>query len=294
MATFRTNTPYSEISKADSDNGEQSERKNGNTGLPFGLCKKYGISLPENATPREAWDALKRKTGMTPEQFYADLKDKGEVQWTQEEKLKTNEFQKRLISYVMTFSDEEIKKSSGWLLGVGSEDHILKRIIEMAGYNGKPKTIPQKEIDNLVRQGHIGIMRGMKVDFGAKQYIQGEMYIGRGAHGSGVYVSAYQFDKDTVYGSKEFAQKTADKYAYNPKTGLTGSIFCGILEKNSKIIKESELKKIKEEIVSKMPEKAQRIFSNNGRLAVFLGYDAIDCENAYMVILNRTKTVIGV
>ena len=32
-----------------------------NTGLPFGLCKKYGISLPNNATPRDAWNALKGK-----------------------------------------------------------------------------------------------------------------------------------------------------------------------------------------------------------------------------------------
>lgn len=31
--------------------------------LPFGLCKRHGIMLPKNATPRQAWDALKRKTG---------------------------------------------------------------------------------------------------------------------------------------------------------------------------------------------------------------------------------------
>ena len=29
------------------------------TKLPFGLCKKYGIDLPDDATPRDAWDALK-------------------------------------------------------------------------------------------------------------------------------------------------------------------------------------------------------------------------------------------
>lgn len=37
----------------------------GNTGLPFGLCEKYGISLPENATPKQAWDALAKK-GIAP------------------------------------------------------------------------------------------------------------------------------------------------------------------------------------------------------------------------------------
>lgn len=24
--------------------------------LPFGLCKRYGIMLPKNATPRQAWN----------------------------------------------------------------------------------------------------------------------------------------------------------------------------------------------------------------------------------------------
>ena len=33
--------------------------------LAFGLCKKYGIDLPKGASPREAWEALKEKTGKT-------------------------------------------------------------------------------------------------------------------------------------------------------------------------------------------------------------------------------------
>jgi hypothetical protein len=31
-----------------------------NNRLPFGLCKKYGIKLPTNATPKDAWEALKK------------------------------------------------------------------------------------------------------------------------------------------------------------------------------------------------------------------------------------------
>ena len=37
----------------------------GNLGLPFGLCAKYGIALPRNATPRDAWNALKKR-GINP------------------------------------------------------------------------------------------------------------------------------------------------------------------------------------------------------------------------------------
>ena len=30
-----------------------------NNRLPFGLCKKYHIDLPDDATPHDAWEALK-------------------------------------------------------------------------------------------------------------------------------------------------------------------------------------------------------------------------------------------
>lgn len=31
-----------------------------NNKLPFGLCKKYHIPLPDDATPKDAWEALKK------------------------------------------------------------------------------------------------------------------------------------------------------------------------------------------------------------------------------------------
>ena len=48
----------------------ETERKgNAHLKLPFGLCKKYGIHLPENATPRDAWNALKG-IGINPGEEY--------------------------------------------------------------------------------------------------------------------------------------------------------------------------------------------------------------------------------
>lgn len=47
----------------------------GNTGLPFGLCEKYGIQPGKDWTPRDAWDALDKKLGMKPDDFYAQLKE---------------------------------------------------------------------------------------------------------------------------------------------------------------------------------------------------------------------------
>jgi hypothetical protein len=54
--------------------------KHGNLGLPFGLCAKYGIPLPENATPRMAWNALKEHKGM-----YPPWTEKGEGQYSDED-----------------------------------------------------------------------------------------------------------------------------------------------------------------------------------------------------------------
>ena len=42
-----------------------------NNRLPFGLCKKYGVDLPENATPRDAWAALDK---IPTEEFKKPLK----------------------------------------------------------------------------------------------------------------------------------------------------------------------------------------------------------------------------
>lgn len=51
------------------------EPKVGNLGLPFGLCKKYGIAIEDNWTPRDAWDALKDRLGVDPEDVYKELEN---------------------------------------------------------------------------------------------------------------------------------------------------------------------------------------------------------------------------
>ena len=58
---------------------EEQRNSGGNTGLPFGLCKKFNIALPDNATPRDAWEVLKEKAGWTPDMVYKTLKSGGQV-----------------------------------------------------------------------------------------------------------------------------------------------------------------------------------------------------------------------
>lgn len=58
---------------------EQPKESAGNTGLPFGLCAKYHIALSPKATPRDAWNALRRGVGLTPDKVYAELKKEKEA-----------------------------------------------------------------------------------------------------------------------------------------------------------------------------------------------------------------------
>lgn len=60
----------------DKNESASSGSGHGNTRLPFGLCKRFGIEIGEGWTPRDAWDALAGK-GITADGAFERLK-KGE------------------------------------------------------------------------------------------------------------------------------------------------------------------------------------------------------------------------
>lgn len=83
MATYRQNASYDFISKKpwDPATAEIIDDEGGTTNknaLPFGLCKKFGISLPDGARPRDAWEALKQHG------VYPPWTDEGEDQYTED------------------------------------------------------------------------------------------------------------------------------------------------------------------------------------------------------------------
>ena len=86
----------------DNNTNETEEAKGsvGNTRLPFGLCAKYHISLPSDATPRDAWNALRRGVGLTPDKVYAELK---------KEKEKSSQTRDGSIKDERDFDSEEIE-----------------------------------------------------------------------------------------------------------------------------------------------------------------------------------------
>lgn len=72
---YRADAPDDE-QENNQEGGGDSGGSHGNTRLPFGLCKRFGIDIDPSWGPREAWDALAGK-GITPAGAYEKLK-KGE------------------------------------------------------------------------------------------------------------------------------------------------------------------------------------------------------------------------
>lgn len=107
----------------DEDDGKGGNH--GNTGLPFGLCAKYGISLPEDATPRDAWNALKQRKGIDPPWKDEDGKDKSDDKDEDETQPKEqSEEEKFVISSLERYGVEKQEVKKGKKLS--SEDIVEK------------------------------------------------------------------------------------------------------------------------------------------------------------------------
>ncbi len=75
------------------EEGEEEERPkeaskggHGNTRLPYGLCKRFGIDLSDDATPRDAWAALEKGTGYTHDEVMEIVKKAGDTEEVREKK----------------------------------------------------------------------------------------------------------------------------------------------------------------------------------------------------------------
>ena len=76
---YRRDAPEDETNeKNEKSGGKKGGGGRGNTKLPFGLCRRFGIEVKTGWTPRDAWDALAGK-GYTPEEVYKELKTTGKV-----------------------------------------------------------------------------------------------------------------------------------------------------------------------------------------------------------------------
>ena len=64
-----------ESEETNANNGGRKSGGHGNTKLPYGLCKRYGINVEKGWQPRDAWEALASK-GVTPKGEFEKLSGK--------------------------------------------------------------------------------------------------------------------------------------------------------------------------------------------------------------------------
>lgn len=129
------------------------------TRLPFGLCKRYGITLPDNATPRDAWNALKGR-GVTRQEVYESIRenakptgnDKGAKEEQEQDSKKTVEaFMSNDRIKVSAQNREALQKC--FEAGTKEMQSVTSRLFieDSYSYNTKSGTGKFSPIDNVVR-----------------------------------------------------------------------------------------------------------------------------------------------
>lgn len=173
--------------------------------------------------------------------------------------------------------ETKLKKAAGGYGGHGP-DNALYGIAHAQGFTGVPHVVTRAEIDAHIAAGATELFR-MVGDFGgttaaafAEQFRTGAYYAGHGLHGSGIYTAA----------------SSAGITNYGPPSGLIrmalrhGARVATIDDLNMA----SQLQAHRDGTKWTAAEKL--VYSDPGRLAAALGYDAISLLNKSTIVLNRT------
>lgn len=188
--------------------------------------------------------------------------------------------------------DELIQKSQFAFFSKGREDLIIKPIIKELGFDGLPQKVNANKFEELKKTNKV-LYRGVGDIKYIDAYKNGEMFIGLGVNGTGVYTT--------------IEQQKAQSYAKD------GGVIELLLDKNAKIANGFELTTEAKELlfslktgadVSGNPinigldtEKLSKIGEGSNKrfvtlLALSKGYDAIEVGNGDFIILNRTATIV--
>lgn len=196
---------------------------------------------------------------------------------------------KKISLFYEIYNDMFIKISN-----LKEKREIIKNIYNILHYDNLPKVYSM--LESAVQDG-ISIYRGISADSNdelkkyVNQFINGDVFYGGRAsiYGTGIY---------TVVGEN---LSVASKYASDGGTNNCGIVIESKLQKDSKIIKSSEISEIRNFIfknIRKMykqgTENFLSILEDDGALAAIIGYDVIYVEEKnYMVVLNREKMIIN-
>lgn len=200
------------------------------------------------------------------------------------------------IKNVAPLSDEEIEEVFEKMFETyekperGKGDKNLKKILDLNGFSKTPRKVGKKKLADELQNGEI-LFRGLNGE-GSKQYANqfynGEMYVGIGFGGNGVYMS------------REINE--ADNYTKGSNT-----VVVAVIPKNMKIAGKDvrkeynefyERQKAKAENTKQEKERSYKIqrTMSFGSYCALKGYDAylptISPEKN-MVVLNRGKLFVG-
>ncbi len=170
----------------------------------------------------------------------------------------------------------------------GGVDPTLVGLIKEQGGDGLPKVVSKEEMDKQIAQGKIELWRGVDTKDHALQFQSGELFVGVGLHGGGVY---------TAYGPQ--GKRNADYYgAMNGTNPCTMRMTLGddaVITDIEDIERDmNENAKVYAKFGNAHEQHARlRMFYDPGRFAAACGYDAIRVPDLnFMMILNRSKVIL--
>lgn len=167
-------------------------------------------------------------------------------------------------------------------------DQQLVAIAGKQGFDGKPRSVSESEMDTLVTEkGHLELHRGVSgtgnmsaADVHAK-FRGGDYYGGSGYFGNGTYVGPNK-------------QRSEDFYS----DGTKGSMMRMAARPQAKIVTHRDLTDEHSAWLAKQPKGSAQhsVFSDPGRYAAARGWDIIHVQRGGFsdeyIVLNRTSVIV--
>lgn len=157
----------------------------------------------------------------------------------------------------------------------GKNDEFLYRMMNKTGASGLPQKISEEEFEEIKKNGGVPLYHGFDDSKNIEKFLEGDVYVGVGVNGSGIYVS------------------TSKKYSMRYAKGIEENVLKIVLDDKAKEItihelldKEKELIEYAEKIGTDK-DKISSVIENKGRLAFLLGYDVINL-GMHKIVVNRT------
>jgi hypothetical protein len=189
------------------------------------------------------------------------------------------------------------------------EDLYTKAILREQGFDGLPQVVSREEVDGYVAAGEIEVFRGLSDRRYADQLRFGELFVGRGSLGGGIYTAgggpdAFQLATDLAEGQdavvvrmsiKERAQVgDADELAALAletrarELGRLDAELAQAIQRATRQARSALIPGIEVEFGLRRAA-VEAEYTNLGRYAAYLGYDVVhERESGYYLVLNRT------